>query len=138
RNAVRLKLEDRVQFLKGDLTEPIERRTEPGTVLAVVSNPPYVAWRERKRLPPEVVDHEPHAALFAGEDGLFIVRRLVERAGALLPEGGLLAVEIGETQGPRVRRLLKDARCWDEIRIERDLAGRERYALARRKPAKER
>jgi release factor glutamine methyltransferase len=139
RNARQLGLEDRVRFFQGDLTRPLERRrrTFAGNLLAVVSNPPYVAWQEKKRLPPEVVEHEPHEALFAREDGLAIIRRLVARAAALLPGGGLLALEIGERQGDRVERLLKDAAHWDEIRIERDLAGRERYALARRRPAEE-
>jgi release factor glutamine methyltransferase len=94
----------------------------------VVSNPPYVAEGDG-RLPPEVADHEPPEALFAGEDGLAVVRRLAEAAEARLERGGLLALEIGEEQGPKVARLLGDGPAWRDIRIERDLAGRDRYAL---------
>jgi release factor glutamine methyltransferase len=99
---------------------------------AVVSNPPYIASRERGKLAPEVRDHEPAAALFARESGMAVLRSLIARAARLLPAGGLLALEIGEEQGARVRALLGESRHWANVRIERDLAGKDRYALARR------
>ena len=67
-NAARLGLD--VEFVLGDLLEPVE-----GDVDAVVSNPPYV--KTEARLPPEIARHEPPGALYAGEDGLDIIRRLV-------------------------------------------------------------
>ena len=74
--------------------------------------------------------HEPELALFAPEDGLGVIRRLVAAAAAFLPPGALLAIEIGEDLGGRVRELLATAPAWREVGIERDLAGRDRYALA--------
>jgi release factor glutamine methyltransferase len=132
RNAKRLSLSERVQFVRGDLIAPLERKWE-GALLAVVSNPPYIAFAERKILPPDVVDYEPHEALFAREHGLAVIRRLARSAVKLLEPGGLLALEIGEGQGDRVGRVLEGAGHWVAIRIERDLAGKDRYALARRK-----
>ena len=131
RNARKLGLSKRVRFMEGDLTEPLEPRWD-GRLLALASNPPYIAFEERKLLAPEVVKHEPHRALFAREHGLEIIRRLARSARRLVREGGLFALEIGERQGERVPDVLEAAGGWEEIRIERDLAGKDRYAFARR------
>lgn len=132
-NARRLHLVGRVRCFSGDLLEPVARRRPPHPLLAVACNPPYIAPEDRRRLAPEVVDHEPHEALFAGERGLAVIRRLVPQAAARLAPGGLLALEIGEDQGERVSALLGASGDWDRVRIERDLAGRDRYALAVRR-----
>lgn len=132
RNARELGLEERARFFSGTLTLPVEARRFPAPLAAVVSNPPYVALRERAGLPPEVRDHEPAAALFARGNGMAVIRSLAPRAARLLPPGGLLALEIGEEQGARVRAILGGSRRWTDVRIERDLAGKDRYALARR------
>jgi release factor glutamine methyltransferase len=76
--------------------------------------------------------HEPSIALFAPERGLGVIRRLIDGATEFLPGGGLLALEIGEDLGAEVLGLLIAAGAWREVRIERDLAGRDRYALALR------
>jgi release factor glutamine methyltransferase len=86
--------------------------------------------RDRAGLAAEIVDHEPHPALFAGEGGTEFIRRLVPRAGEILSRGGLLALEIGEDLGERVRDLLVESSLYDDISIEKDLAGKDRYALA--------
>jgi release factor glutamine methyltransferase len=129
RNAARLGLAKRVTFMRGDLIGPLEPKWKD-ELLAVVSNPPYIAFAERKLLAPDVVDHEPHQALFAREHGLAAIRRLAENAARFLRPGGFLALEIGEGQRDRVARTLHRAEHWAEIRIERDLAGKDRYALA--------
>jgi len=131
-NARRLGLGNRVRCFRGDLLEPVARRRPPFPLRAVVCNPPYIAPGDRGRLPPEVVDHEPHEALFAEDGGLAVIRRLLLQAARILPAGGLLALEIGEDQGRRVAALLTGAGLWEAVRIERDLAGKERYALALR------
>ena len=105
----------------------------------VVSNPPYVASGDIARLEPEVRDHEPRAALDGGPDGLEVIRRLVAGAADVLHPGGGLLVEIGPDQETAVRRLLEAGGRWSDIAIERDLAGRPRFAIARarrrRRPA---
>jgi release factor glutamine methyltransferase len=131
RNAKHLGLENRVTFVTGDLTGPLESRWK-SELLAVVSNPPYIAFAERTMLPPDVVLHEPHEALFAREQGMAAIRRLAGRAVKLLGPDGFLALEIGEGQRDRVARTLHRAGHWARIRIERDLAGKDRYAIAER------
>jgi release factor glutamine methyltransferase len=76
---------------------------------------------------PEVVEHEPHAALFAGADGLDIYRRLIPAAQAALREQGLLALEIGYGQREAVAGLLAG---WNEVRFIDDYQGIPRIALA--------
>ena len=129
-NARRTGLSGRVRFFQGDLTAPIEGADALRPLCALVSNPPYVAPRDRRRLAPEL-SHEPPEALFAASGGMAVIRRLLPRAARLLEPGGLVALEIGEDQGERVMALLRTA-PWREARVERDLAGKVRYALARR------
>jgi release factor glutamine methyltransferase len=131
RNARALGLDQRVEIKVGNLTDPFD--DHPGALAALVSNPPYVAAGEKSRLQPEVRDHEPDLALFAPGEGLGIYRKLIPRAEHLVEPGGLLALEIGEDQGNSLLELLnRRGGTWVEIRIEKDLAGRDRYALALR------
>jgi release factor glutamine methyltransferase len=108
-NAARLGLD--VAFHVGDLLDGV------GEVDAVLANPPYV--EDGAQLPPELA-HEPAGALFAGADGLDVIRRL---ATADVP---LLALEVGAGQAPAVSDLLGG-----EIEVLRDLAGVERVVVSR-------
>ena len=80
------------------------------------------------------VQREPRLALDGGEDGLDLVRRIVARAQQHLLPGGLLALEIGEKQGPATLALLESA-GFEQARIERDLERRDRFALGVRPAA---
>lgn len=100
-----------------------------GAVDVVVSNPPYIPPQARPR-DPEVRDHDPPAALFgSGPDGLGHLRAVVATAHRLLRPGGLLVVEHADCQADAVADLLEG---WGEVRDHADLAGRPRYATARR------
>ena len=101
----------------------------------VVSNPPYVREEELEELPAQIRDHEPRVALAAGEDGLAVIREIVEKARAYLEPGGALFLEIGEDQGEAVVELLREHGPWGEIDVQRDLAGRERFVRATRPQA---
>jgi release factor glutamine methyltransferase len=114
-NALRLGLD--VEFVRGDLLAGIE------AVDAVVSNPPYVV--DGSALMPEVARYEPAVALFARDDGLTVIRRLVE-----LPVE-FVALEHGEGQADAVAALAREAGFGDVQRV-RDLAGIERVMVARR------
>jgi release factor glutamine methyltransferase len=103
----------------------------------IVSNPPYVAEPERADLEPEVVEWEPGSALFAGPDGLDIVRRLVSGAPTWLREGGLLALEVGAGQARAVEGLLEGSGGWEGITVRADLTGRERIVTAERSGARD-
>jgi release factor glutamine methyltransferase len=99
-NAAALGLSDRVEFRSGDLLAPV---TEPADIIA--SNPPYLPATLAPTLSPEVMT-DPHSALFGGDDGLDVLRRLASDAPARLKPGGWLGLEFGDGQGPAVAALL--------------------------------
>ncbi|TPW70673.1 peptide chain release factor N(5)-glutamine methyltransferase [Schumannella sp. 10F1B-5-1] len=101
-----------------------------GRVDVVVSNPPYIPLAAVPR-DPEVRLFDPPAALYAGEDGLDVVRSLSQRALALLRPGGTLVIEHGELQGEQIRELLT-ADGWRAAATSRDLLGRDRATTALR------
>jgi release factor glutamine methyltransferase len=113
-----------VELLQADLLDGIG-----GPLDAVLSNPPYVAERDRASLPPDVVRHEPAGALFAGDDGLDVLRRLVPQAAA--SGAALVALELGAGQADAVAALLREA-AFADVEARRDLAGIERVVVARR------
>ena len=122
-NAQRLGLD--VHLLEGDLLAPLPDELR-GWVDLVVSNPPYLTPNEYADLPPEV-KADPEFALLGGPD---VYERLAAEALRWLRDGGVLAVETGASQG----RALADAlsRSFRDVRVEPDLAGRDRVVLARR------
>jgi release factor glutamine methyltransferase len=98
----------------------------------IISNPPYVTTTEWTGLDPVVRDHEPRVALDGGEDGLDVLRTVVSGAPARLREGGALFLEIGTSQDSAVLRLLEAEALLTDGRIGTDLAGRSRFASARK------
>ena len=114
RNAARLGLGDRTELRLGDWGEGIEGRFD-----LVLANPPYVA--ADADLPPDVADHEPAAALFAGADGLDDYRRLAPQLPRLIAPGGIACVEIGAGQKQAVAALFGAAGL--RVASRDDLAG---------------
>jgi release factor glutamine methyltransferase len=100
----------------------------------VASNPPYVAVNEAHLPDPEVVDHDPEIALFAGEDGLDVIRLVEQAARRLLKPGGLVVVEHSDRQGRTAPEVFGRAGGWTEVADHQDLAGRDRFVTARWKP----
>lgn len=123
-NAARLGLD--VEFLVGDLFGPLPGSLA-GSVDVVVANPPYVSTAEFEQLPAEIRNHEPFAALVGGSTGTEVLARIAGGAERWLVAGGMLACEIGETQGQSCLGLF--GRYRPEIR--QDLAGRDRYVVGR-------
>ena len=119
---------DRIQTYLGSWFEPLA--PWQGKLSGIVSNPPYIPTQEIDRLQPEVARHEPHLALDGGKDGLDCLRHLLDRAPHYLRSPGILILEMMVSQAPRVERLLRDRGCYPQIRIARDLAGIERFAIA--------
>jgi release factor glutamine methyltransferase len=111
-----------VEFFEADLLEGLG-----GNWDAILSNPPYVA--DGANLPADVVAHEPRAALFAGEDGLDVIRRLV--VAAAQTEASMLALEIGAGQAAEVT-LLVEASGFERLEIHNDLAAIARVVVGRR------
>ncbi len=128
-NAAAAGLADKVEFRGGRDFDPLG---DGERFDVVVSNPPYVAETERPDLAPEVSEWEPEGALFAGPDGLDVIRRLVADAPRWIRDGGLLALEIGAGQARAVQGLLEGMGGWVDIEVKADLAGRDRIVMATR------
>lgn len=124
-NAALLGVADRVTVLEGDLFDPVAGRRFD----MVVSNPPYVPSGCRDSLPVEVREHEPGEALFAGPDGLDVIRRLAAGAPSVLEPGGWIALEVDESHAAEVAGDLLSG--WEEVELFEDLAGRPRVVVGR-------
>lgn len=129
RNAARHLVTDRISFIVSDGFAALERRdweskenSKPELFDLIVSNPPYVATGAISDLQREVKDFEPRLALEAGADGLAIISRLVQEAGAFLKTRGHLLFEIGFDQHQAVDQLV-DRRVWKLLDIHLDLQG---------------
>ena len=102
-----------------------------GTVDVVVCNPPYIPLEAWESVAPEARDHDPHLALFSGDDGLDAIRVLAVRAAELLRPGGVVGVEHADVQGEAVPEIFAATGRWTEVRDHPDLTGRARFTTAR-------
>ena len=104
-----------------------------GAIDIALCNPPYIAHNDDE-VATDVHKWEPHSALYAGDNGLADIREVISDAPTWLANNGWLALEIGYRQGEEVRALFENAGLVN-IDIRRDLAGRDRIALAQRQTA---
>ena len=130
RNVEKYKLSDRVKLLSGDLFDPVIPQLDTGKFDVVISNPPYVSQPEYEKLEKNVKEYEPQIALLAGEDGLDIYKRIIEKIDMFLKPQAALMLEIGYAQGPAVRELLENMQCFSKITIEKDLQDNDRIVKA--------
>ncbi|MBZ4663937.1 MAG: prmC [Caloramator sp.] len=128
-NAKRLGVEDRVQVIRSDIFENLNKELE-GNVDIIVSNPPYIRDEVIPTLMTDVKDFEPYEALSGGEDGLIFYRRIADEALKYLKKDGLIAFEIGFDQREALFNIL--SRDYKNIECIKDLAGLDRVILARR------
>lgn len=124
KNRDRLGLE--VRMVAGDLFDGLDTSLM-GSVDLIVSNPPYVP--EGFRLGKTVIDHEPHVALFAPDDGLGVIRRISASARSWLKKGGWLILEIGEVQRDAVAALLRED-GYSDVLVRNDMTDRPRIVEA--------
>ena len=127
RNLARYGVSARTQLVRADLLEGIE-----GPFDLIVANPPYVPTVDAPGLQPEVREYEPPAALFAGEDGLQIVRRLVVQAAAALARDGILVFEFGAGQDDAVRSIVRAVSSLTLLELKHDLQDIPRAAVAQK------
>jgi len=123
-NAERMKLSEHVNFVNVDISDVIE----PESVNAVVANLPYISTSDCENLDVEVRDYEPRTALDGGVDGLCIIEAVVQDAGIVLQNGGMIFLEIGDDQGPKVKSLL-EAAGFSDVKVIHDLTERDRVVL---------
>ncbi len=124
RNARRNGLDDKICFFAADWFSGIKSNMPRFDMIVV--NPPYVPFGEIAGLEPEVRDHEPIKALNGGADGLDCIRQIIDSAGGFLTAGGLLLIEIGWDQLPRVQALAEKSAWCDDFMSVKDLAGHDR------------
>ena len=156
RNANRHKVADRIVFREANLFAPVgaqQTAAQPGKIAnsappsalhqsritshqsplfdVIVSNPPYVGRREADSLAREVRDHEPHTALFGGEEGYELYADLITQSAQHLKPSGILVLELGHNSRPAVQPLL-DTPDWTKVGVTNDLAGIPRVLAAER------
>jgi release factor glutamine methyltransferase len=129
RNAGAHGVAERIEFLAGNLLEPIHPTAQFHFVL---SNPPYVSRQELETLQPEVRQYEPQVALVAGERGVEVIERLIPQAAERLLPGGWLITEISPMIEKEVYRRLTEDQRFEAIATRRDVAQLPRVVTARR------
>lgn len=124
-NAARLGLDRKLRFRKSDLLAAYPRDTFD----FVVCNPPYVGESETEKVQKQVREFEPKIAVFSGQEGLDIYRRLIPQAWEALKSGGWFVAEIGFSAEAKVRELLAS---WNDVQVTADLQGIPRVIAAKR------
>ena len=114
--------EAEVKFIQSDIFENINEKFD-----IIVSNPPYIAYNDKVTMEDNVLNYDPHLALFAEEDGMYFYREIVENAKEYLEEDGLVFFEIGYDQREKILKLAnengfkaevyKDINCRDRMAI---------------------
>jgi len=127
RNAERHGVADRVEFVRTSLFDGIEKQFD-----FIASNPPYVAEAVRDTLQPEVREHEPGGALFAGRDGLAVIRQLLQHVWSRLKPDAPFVFEFGFGQAQDVSVLIADAPRVELTGMKNDLQGIPRAAIVTR------
>ncbi|WKN47336.1 peptide chain release factor N(5)-glutamine methyltransferase [Nocardioides sp. Arc9.136] len=118
-----------VDLRQGDLATAFDDLA--GEVDVITCNPPYIPLDAWESVAPEARDHDPHLALFSGDDGLDAMRVLERRAALLLRPGGVVGAEHADAQGDLAPAVFTATGRWTEVRDHLDLAGRPRFLTAR-------
>lgn len=114
--------EAEVKFIQSDIFENINEKFD-----IIVSNPPYIAYNDKKTMEDNVLNYDPHLALFAEEDGMYFYREIVENAKEYLEEDGIVFFEIGYNQREKILKLANDNGFKAEV--YKDINDRDRMAI---------
>ncbi|KIL43319.1 peptide chain release factor N(5)-glutamine methyltransferase [Jeotgalibacillus campisalis] len=125
------KLNAEVDFVQSDLFSSFK---PDQTFDVVLSNPPYIPHSDRQSMSEVVVDHEPHLALFAEEEGLELYRKMCEQLPKRINRPGLIGFEVGAGQGEVVSAFLADSFPDDPIEVVYDINGKDRMVFCRLSP----
>lgn len=117
--------EAEVKFIQSDIFENISEKFD-----IIVSNPPYIAYSDKITMEDNVLNYDPHLALFAEEDGMYFYREIVENAKEYLNHDGMIFFEIGYDQREKILKLANE----NEFKAEvyKDINGRDRIAILER------
>ena len=133
-NAAKHGMENRIYFFAGNLFEPFEKDHKHFDI--ILSNPPYVTSRDYDLLPKKIKDFEPRLALESGEDGLFHIREILDKAPGFLTPGGWIILEMDPRQTDTAIRIISDNIEYTAGRIVKDYSNRDRVVIARKKAVK--
>ena len=123
-NADKICPERKINFINSNLFENIDGKFD-----AIVSNPPYIDEALKVDMLPEVLNFEPHNALFAENEGMLIYEKIIEHAPRYLNNGGLIAFECGINQAQKIKELLEN-NAFLKVIIITDLSSIDRIVLA--------
>ena len=126
-NATNLSLNNRATFLKSDWFEKLSKTKKFDLIIA---NPPYIGLNEKPELTPEVCEHEPYSALFAGEEGLDDYRIIAADISSYMSEKSIIILEIDYRQSSTVKDIFEQ-KGFKNINVFQDLGGRDRCLLIR-------
>ncbi|MFO0830034.1 MAG: peptide chain release factor N(5)-glutamine methyltransferase [Phycisphaerales bacterium] len=135
RNIERHGLAAEIEVRAGSLFEPFAsaERVESASLDLICANPPYVSDAEWADVLPNVKNYEPATALRAGRDGLSVIAPLLRQAPTWLRQGGMLMVEIADSQPDSVRAILRERQdVWDDVQVLKDHENLWRVLVARR------
>jgi len=128
-NAEKHGVRERVEFAAGDLFAAVP----DGSLFdVIVSNPPYIAQSERPMMDAHVIEHEPHVALFADDEGAAVLRRILGEAANYLKPGGWLLLEFSPMIAKRIAKLAEETGYYEQISIGKDLAKHDRFLIAKK------
>ncbi|MDI6783066.1 MAG: peptide chain release factor N(5)-glutamine methyltransferase [bacterium] len=132
-NAILHQVNDRIRFIKSALFDNISETENRFEI--IVSNPPYIPEPEFEQLSLDIREYEPHQALTGGNDGLNIIRKIIQESADYLTQQGYLIMELGDGQAKKVRNLIEQSSQFDiqSTRFIFDLAGKERVVVTKRK-----
>jgi len=117
KNAKRHGVEERLRLLEGDLFAE-----ESGPFDFIISNPPYVPETEKPHLAPDIIKHEPHSALFAGNEGLDVILPLIISGAKKISPLGWILVEIGKDQYIKLNPKIEASEKFRSVKIVEDYA----------------
>lgn len=118
-----------IEFLEGDLLQPLINKGIKVDVL--VSNPPYIPFTDQSWMSPVVLEHEPHSALFAEEEGLILYRKMIENVHHLFEKELLLAFEVGVGQANKIADMIYQHYPHTNVEIVEDINKKERIVIAK-------
>ena len=124
-NAAKFSVEDKIQFLKSDWFKDVE-----GMYDLIISNPPYIGWKEQDKISAEVANFDPKTALFAGYDGLNAYKNIIPNLTKFLNSDGFVVLEIGASQSSQVKDIFNSSGFFD-VEIVKDLSGKDRAIVAK-------
>jgi release factor glutamine methyltransferase len=130
-NLEKYQLQGQITLLRGDLFDAFVPQLDVSRFDLIVCNPPYVSSAEFEKLDKNVKDYEPKSALLAGDNGLDIYRRIIEKVDQFLKPDAALILEIGYAQGRAVKELFEQSDVFAYVKIEKDAHDNDRVMIVR-------